>query len=82
MNDHGYQPYQNSIPARLLPFAHNNSPNNMYVQSATLNGNPLNRAWLQHAEVAASKLPDGGQTRLYGDEQTVYGKCCLIRGDI
>jgi predicted alpha-1,2-mannosidase len=32
---------------------HNNSADNMYVQSAMLNGKPLNRAWLRHAEVAA-----------------------------
>lgn len=30
----------------------NNSHENIYVQSATLNGKPLNRAWLRHAEVA------------------------------
>jgi predicted alpha-1,2-mannosidase len=30
-----------------------NSPQNIYVQSATLNGKPLNRAWLRHAEVVA-----------------------------
>ncbi len=29
----------------------NNSPDNIYVQSATLNGKPLSRAWLRHAEV-------------------------------
>jgi putative alpha-1,2-mannosidase len=31
----------------------NNSARNLYVQSATLNGKPLNRAWLRHAEVVA-----------------------------
>ncbi len=30
-----------------------NSAQNCYVQSATLNGKPLQRAWLRHAEVAA-----------------------------
>jgi predicted alpha-1,2-mannosidase len=29
----------------------NNSAENLYVQSATLNGKPLNRAWLRHEEV-------------------------------
>jgi predicted alpha-1,2-mannosidase len=29
------------------------SAENVYVQSATLNGRPLNRAWLKHAEVAS-----------------------------
>ena len=33
--------------------ARNNSAQNMYVQSATLNGKPLNRAWLRHSEVVA-----------------------------
>ncbi|MBS7374804.1 MAG: glycoside hydrolase family 92 protein, partial [Muribaculaceae bacterium] len=29
----------------------NNSPENVYIQSATLNGKPLNRAWITHNEV-------------------------------
>lgn len=33
--------------------ARNNSAKNLYVQSATLNGQPLNRAWLRHSEVVA-----------------------------
>jgi predicted alpha-1,2-mannosidase len=33
--------------------ARNNSARNCYVQSATLNGKPLNRAWLRHAEIVA-----------------------------
>jgi predicted alpha-1,2-mannosidase len=32
---------------------HNNSAENLYVQSATLNGQPLHRAWLRQTEVAA-----------------------------
>jgi predicted alpha-1,2-mannosidase len=31
--------------------ARNNSPENVYVQSATLNGEPLNRPWIYHADV-------------------------------
>jgi predicted alpha-1,2-mannosidase len=31
----------------------NNSAQNIYVQSAMLNGKPLNRAWLRHSEVVA-----------------------------
>ena len=31
----------------------NNSNENVYVQSATLNGRPLDRAWIRHAEIAA-----------------------------
>ncbi len=33
--------------------ADGNSPANRYIQSATLNGRPLDRAWITHAEVAA-----------------------------
>ncbi|MDR2462237.1 MAG: GH92 family glycosyl hydrolase [Verrucomicrobiales bacterium] len=39
--------------------AANNSPENVYIQSARLNGKPLNRCWLTHAEIAA-----GGQLDL------------------
>jgi predicted alpha-1,2-mannosidase len=35
---------------------HNNSAQNFYVQSAKLNGKPLNRAWLRHAEVVGGGL--------------------------
>jgi predicted alpha-1,2-mannosidase len=31
--------------------AENNGPNNIYIQSATLNGQPLYRAWLRHEEI-------------------------------
>ena len=33
--------------------ARNNSAKNVYIQSARLNGQPLNRAWLRHAEIVA-----------------------------
>lgn len=33
--------------------ATNNSPENIYVQSATLNGRNLSRAWITHAEIIA-----------------------------
>ena len=39
--------------------AKNNSAQNVYVQSATLNGKPLTRAWLRHAEIT-----DGGTLSL------------------
>jgi len=32
---------------------HNNSPQNIYIQSAKLNGKPLNRAWIRHSEIVA-----------------------------
>lgn len=31
----------------------NNSPDNIYIQSATLNGNPLNRAYFRHSELVS-----------------------------
>lgn len=33
--------------------AHHNSPANCYIQSARLNGRPLNRAWIYHSEIIA-----------------------------
>jgi predicted alpha-1,2-mannosidase len=37
--------------------AENNSPKNVYIQSATLNGEPLTRSWISHTElVAGGKL--------------------------
>jgi predicted alpha-1,2-mannosidase len=32
--------------------ANNNSAKNIYIQSATLNGKPLEKTWLQHSEIA------------------------------
>ena len=48
--------------------ANGNSATNIYIQSATLNGKPLNRAWITHDEVAeGGKLeyvmgPEPGKT--------------------
>jgi predicted alpha-1,2-mannosidase len=39
--------------------AEKNAPENIYIQSATLNGKPLTRAWLRHEEIIA-----GGTLRL------------------
>lgn len=33
--------------------ARNNSPKNIYIQSATLNGKPWNKPWFDHADIAA-----------------------------
>lgn len=38
--------------------AENNSPDNIYIQSATLNGKLLTRSWIAHAEIVA-----GGELR-------------------
>jgi putative alpha-1,2-mannosidase len=39
--------------------ANNNSEKNIYIQSATLNGKPLNRPWFTHSEIA-----NGGKLEL------------------
>jgi putative alpha-1,2-mannosidase len=33
--------------------AKNNSAQNSYIQSATLNGKPITRSWISHAEITA-----------------------------
>jgi predicted alpha-1,2-mannosidase len=33
--------------------AHDNSPQNMFIQSATLNGKPFHRTWLTHEQIVA-----------------------------
>jgi S-formylglutathione hydrolase FrmB len=33
--------------------AHNNSPENIYIQSATLNGKPYNKCWIDHSDIVA-----------------------------
>jgi predicted alpha-1,2-mannosidase len=47
----------------------NNAPNNYYVQSATLNGKPLNRAWITHKEMIS-----GGTLELVmGPKESKWG---------
>jgi len=36
--------------------AKNNSPKNVYIQSATLNGKPLNRPWIYHSDVVKGAM--------------------------
>ncbi len=36
----------------LTIVARNNSARNKYIQSATLNGKPLNKPWFEHADIA------------------------------
>ena len=38
--------------------ATNNTPENVYIQSATLNGKPLNRCWLEYGEIVAGGTLD------------------------
>ncbi len=44
--------------ARFVIIAENNSPENMFIQSAKLNGRELTRSWLTHAEIVS-----GGELR-------------------
>ena len=37
----------------LRVVAHNNGPDNVYVQSLKVNGKPWNQAWIRHADIAA-----------------------------
>ena len=39
--------------AKFAIAAENQAPDHPYVQSATLNGKPLSRAWIRHSEIAA-----------------------------
>jgi predicted alpha-1,2-mannosidase len=39
--------------ATFIINAKNNSPQNVYIQSATLNGKPLNRCWLSYPDITA-----------------------------
>jgi predicted alpha-1,2-mannosidase len=49
--------------------AQNNSPKNFYIQSATLNGKPLNRPWITHEE-----LISGGTLNLeMGPSESTWG---------
>jgi putative alpha-1,2-mannosidase len=44
---------KNSKGATFTITARHNSPGNSYIQSAELNGKPLNRCWLTHQEITA-----------------------------
>jgi putative alpha-1,2-mannosidase len=44
----------NDGPGRTFTIvAKNNAPENVYIQSATLNGRPLNRCWLNYQEIVS-----------------------------
>jgi predicted alpha-1,2-mannosidase len=47
----------------------NNSAENLYIQSATFNGEPLQRSWITHEELAAG----GTLTLLMGPEPSAWG---------
>ena len=50
--------------------AHNNSPENVYIQSAKLNGKPYNKSYLMHSD-----LMQGGKLVLeMGNKPSSWGK--------
>ena len=52
----GHDPSRRQVftrAARSRSSAENNSPKNLYIQSAMLNGKPLVRSWFTHAELVA-----------------------------
>jgi len=56
---------------RFSIVAENNSDKNVYIQSATLNGKPLDRPWLKHEEIMAGgelKFVMGPQPSKWGSE--------------
>jgi predicted alpha-1,2-mannosidase len=58
-----------SIDKTFVIMAENNSPENLYIQSATLNGKSINRPWLLHEE-----LISGGELKLImGQTESSWG---------
>lgn len=56
--------------------AKNNSPKNVYIQSATLNGKPLQQAWITHEQVTAG----GTLTLVMGPQPNLeWGKARNVR---
>ena len=61
-----------SVAKNFTIKAVNNSAENMYVQSATLNGQPLERCWITHEELISGGelvLVMGSETSLWGSEK-------------
>lgn len=50
--------------------AENNSKDNVYIQSATLNGKPFERNWIDHSEIA-----DGGVLHFVMGPEPAEGRC-------
>lgn len=62
--------------------AHHNSPANLYIQSARLNGQPMNRAWIDHSELVAGgklELEMGPQPNPEWGRRPVEGPALLQR---
>ena len=51
-----YGKAQDGQPRVFNIVARNNAPGDRYIQSATLNGKPLNRCWLDHTEIVAGGI--------------------------
>ncbi|MCF0175754.1 MAG: glycoside hydrolase family 92 protein [Bacteroidales bacterium] len=50
--------------------ADNNSPENVYIQSATLNGQPLEKNWITYSDIM-----NGGELHLVMGPEPNYGRC-------
>jgi hypothetical protein len=58
--------------------AHDNSPNNVYIERATLNGQPLEVPSLSHSQITA-----GGVLELYmADKQSTWGSGALAQPEL
>ncbi|HWH70175.1 MAG TPA: GH92 family glycosyl hydrolase, partial [Candidatus Sulfotelmatobacter sp.] len=61
---------------KFTVIAKNNSPKNVYIQSASLNGKPLNQAWLTHEQITAG----GTLTLVMGPQPNLeWGKAQSVR---
>ena len=59
---------------RLSVIAKGNGPDNVYVQSLTLNGKPWNKAWLRHADIAGGgtlEFTMGAQPSRWGSDDAM-----------
>lgn len=64
-----------SVDQKFTIKTENNSADNIYVQSATLNGQPMDRAWIKHEELIA-----GGELVLFmGPVESSWGSDPSVR---
>jgi len=61
---------------KFTVIARNNSPKNIYIQSASLNGKPLNQAWLTHGQITSG----GTLTLVMGPQPNLeWGRARSVR---
>jgi predicted alpha-1,2-mannosidase len=72
-----------SVGDKFIIKAENNSPENIYIQSATLNGQPLSRPWIKHEELISGgvlELKMGPSRSTWGSDPAAKPPS-LSRGD-